>query len=823
VADRTVSVRLIADTTAYTAGMAKAGAATTALGTQATVATGKADKGFTTAATGLGKFATAAALGGTAFAALGVAGAFVVSRFASFEAEMSQVQAATGATGKEFQALGNAAIDLGADTKFSATEAAQGITALAKAGVSTTDILEGGLKGALDLAAAGSMEVGAAAEIAATAMTQFNLEGSDVPHVADLIAAAAGKAQGSVADLGMALKQGGLVASQMGLSIEETTAGLAAFASAGLIGSDAGTSLKTALLRLADPSKEAAATLHALGINTYDAQGQFVGLESLAGQLKSQLSGLSQAQRDAALATIFGSDAVRAAGVLLREGAGGMARWRAEVDSAGFAARQAAINTDNLRGDFEKFRGAVDSAAISSGKAAGGGLRALVQAMTEGAQAVDDFMARVEPFINALGRIADAAEGAGVSVETFAVSAARAIAGPLVLGWEAAGVVADQFAEKAEESERRSEAFAISGSEHALMIMEAQAELGAELDRTSTSALGTAEALAALNEAQLTAANSADGARGAARNLEAAYDAAAEAAATNGATLDINTQAGRDNEAALDGVASSARDVAGKMSEAGASTEAIQGTVQTARDNFLRLAGQMGLSADQANNLADQLGLVPGNYTANVNVLGTEQAASKVNGLQAVINGLTGKTVYIDTVGRQFTSPSGGRSLQGGETMARGGQVGAAHAVGGPIGMMASGQLIVPNYARGDDQVISAKTGEFVMTTQAVAAYGVPFMEAINATGMAGGGILGHGSAAFNASGRPERILNPAQTESFDKLVTVLAGGARGGGVGNSYNINVTVPAAAHPAQVGAEVVRVIKEYEARSGAGWRN
>jgi TP901 family phage tail tape measure protein len=133
-----------------------------------------------------------------------------------------------------------------------------GIEALAKAGVSTTDILGGGLTGALSLAAAGNQSVGDAAETAASAMTQFKLSGKDIPHIADLLAAGAGKAQGEVSDLAMALNQTGLVASQTGLSINETTAGLAAFASAGLIGSDAGTSFKTMLLRLTPTSGQGA-------------------------------------------------------------------------------------------------------------------------------------------------------------------------------------------------------------------------------------------------------------------------------------------------------------------------------------------------------------------------------------------------------------------------------------------------------------------------------------------------------------------------------------------------------------------------------------
>src|SRR5690606_15055149 len=279
---------------------------------------------------------------------------YAVKTFADFDAAMSSVAAATMTTGSELESLRQAAIDAGAATAFSATEAAGAIENLATAGVSTSDILNGGLTGALDLAAAGELGVADAAEIAATAMTQFGLSGEDVTHIADLLAAGAGKAQGDVTDLAGALKQSGLVASQFGLSIEETTGTLAAFASAGMVGSDAGTSLRTMLLRLANPAGETAEKMAELGINAYDAQGEFIGMAGLAQQLQSRLGGLTQAQRDQALAQIFGMDAIRAANILMTQGESGIREWIDAVDDQGYAAEQAAIRMDNLKGDIER-------------------------------------------------------------------------------------------------------------------------------------------------------------------------------------------------------------------------------------------------------------------------------------------------------------------------------------------------------------------------------------------------------------------------------------------------------------------------------------
>jgi TP901 family phage tail tape measure protein len=361
-------------------------------------------------------------LGGVGLAAAAGVG-LAVKKFADFDKAMSNVKAATHETAGNMEELRQAAIKAGKDTAFSATEAAQGIENLAKAGVSTKDILGGGLKGALDLAAAGELGVADAAETAATAMTQFKLKGTDVPHIADLLAAAAGKAQGEVSDMAMGLKQGGLVAAQMGLSIEETTGTLAAFASAGLIGSDAGTSLKTMLLQLANPSEKAAGLMKELNLNVYDSQGAFMGVAPLAEQLKVKLGNLSAEQRNSALATIFGSDAIRAASVLYSQGAAGIADWTTKVNDQGFAAETAAIKTDNLKGDIERLGGSIDTALIQQGSGANDSLRAMAQGaglLVDGIGNLPDVVPKIGL---ALGGIA-AAGGLGAAGLLKAASAA---------------------------------------------------------------------------------------------------------------------------------------------------------------------------------------------------------------------------------------------------------------------------------------------------------------------------------------------------------------------------------------------------------------
>ncbi|MFG1659087.1 phage tail tape measure protein [Micromonospora chersina] len=366
-AQRTVSVKLTADVASYMAGLRQAGVATKTL---------KSEMDKAAKAGHLDQVADSAAIAGLGLA--GLAGA-AVKFGADFEKQMSAVSAATHASAADLERLRKAALQAGKDTAYSATEAAQGIEELSKAGVSTSAILSGGLAGALDLAAAGGLDVAEAAETAASAMTQFGLKGSDVPHIADLLAAAAGKAQGSVHDMGYALSQAGLVAHQMGLSVEDTTGTLAAFASAGLLGSDAGTSMKTMFIALANPSEKAAGLMEELGIAAYDAQGNFVGVTALAGQLRDRLGTLTQEQRNAALATIFGSDAIRAASILYDQGAAGIQGWIDKTNDAGFAAETAAMRTDNLAGDIERLKGSLETLAIESSSGANGGLRALTQ------------------------------------------------------------------------------------------------------------------------------------------------------------------------------------------------------------------------------------------------------------------------------------------------------------------------------------------------------------------------------------------------------------------------------------------------------------
>jgi TP901 family phage tail tape measure protein len=393
-----IMIRLSADTSNYSTKMAAASTQAEKLAT-ALEKPGSKSRIASNLMAGMGLSAIALGVSATKMAA-------------DFDQSMSTIQADLQASDGDMQKLRAAAIQAGADTIYSANEAADGIDALGKAGLSTADILSGGLSGALNLAASDGMQVGEAAELMSTTLKQFNLEGADAGKVADALAAGAGKAVGSAHDLGLALNQAGLMANSMGVSMTEAVGTLAAFANAGMIGSDAGTSLKTMLQRLSNPTKEAQAQMDELGISVYDAGGQFVGLESFAGQLKTSLSGLTQEQRNAALSVIFGSDAVRAANVLYSEGSEGIKGWNKAVSESGFATDVASKKTDNLKGDLESLSGSFETLMINLGEGSQGMLRNLVQ----GADTLVQSFSSLPAPIQQAGIAMTAAVGGGVAL-----------------------------------------------------------------------------------------------------------------------------------------------------------------------------------------------------------------------------------------------------------------------------------------------------------------------------------------------------------------------------------------------------------------------
>lgn len=367
--NKNIVVRLMADTSQYEASLAKAGKSTEELAgglEKSGSKTGIVTKGITAA--------------GLAVAAFGVAS---IKMAADFDEQMSTVQANSGATSAQLGQLREAALQAGAITVYTASESAGAINDLAKAGMSVSDILSGGLTASLNLAAAGQMNVGDAAEYMSQALTMFHLSGKDATSTADALAAGADKAVGNVSDFGDALNNCGVMANSFGMNLQETVGVLGLFAQNGIVGAEAGTQLNSMLMRLAHPAADAESTMKELGISTHDASGKFVGMSNLAGQLHDKLGKLTDQQRQEAEATIFGSYAIKGAGIIMDAGKSGVDKWTKAVSDSGFAAQQASNKTNNLKGDLKMLESATQSAMTKIGEGAQGPLRKFAQGITD--------------------------------------------------------------------------------------------------------------------------------------------------------------------------------------------------------------------------------------------------------------------------------------------------------------------------------------------------------------------------------------------------------------------------------------------------------
>lgn len=297
------------------------------------------------------------------------AGGAATSVAAGFDDAMSQVQGALGGASEDMDGLRDLALQLGADTVFSATESAQAMVELAKGGLTEAQIKGGALAASMDLAAAGQLNLADAAATTVQMMGSFGLGAGDATRIANALAGAANASSADVSDLTQAMSQCSAQASLAGWSLEDTAAALALFADHGVKGSDAGTSLKTMLQRLAAPTDQAAEAIAAYGLNIRDSNGKMKDISGIADELTGKLGGLSDAERDAALQTIFGSDASRAAAILMQSGSEGLAKYIAATNDATAAETMASAQKGELSWALENMGGAVESASIAFGTA----------------------------------------------------------------------------------------------------------------------------------------------------------------------------------------------------------------------------------------------------------------------------------------------------------------------------------------------------------------------------------------------------------------------------------------------------------------------
>ncbi len=326
--------------------------------------------------------------GALAAIALGKALRATIGLTAQFETQLNVFAATTGASAEQMERVAAAAEELGKDISLPAVtagDAAEAMTELAKAGLSVQDALNGA-RGVLQLATAAAISNSAAVEIAANAINAFGLAGRDAERVADVLANAANAAQGSILDMGIALQQAAAVGRQVGLTFEDTSTFLTILARNGLRSSDAGTSLRTALIRLVNPTKEAAAKIKELGIEIRDSQGNL--RVDIFQQFANATRELSPAARDAALALIGGQDAIRAFSILGRQSIGTLLRYRKELREQGTAADVAAARTKGLAGAGGALSSTLQTIATQIGLRVAPGITDFTNSLTAGISAI---------------------------------------------------------------------------------------------------------------------------------------------------------------------------------------------------------------------------------------------------------------------------------------------------------------------------------------------------------------------------------------------------------------------------------------------------
>lgn len=281
-----------------------------------------------------------------------------------YEAQLSRVQAISGATAEELQGLDDVAKKLGAETVFSATEAAAGMENLASAGFTVSEI-SASMAGMLDLAAVSGGDVAAAADVAASALNAFGLEASEASHVADVFAKAAADTNAEALDMGEAMKYIAPVAHNMGISLEETAAAIGIMSDAGIKGSQAGTTLRGALTRLTKPTDKMCGVMDKLGLSFYDSKGNMISLEEQVAMLQESFEGLTQEEKNNALSVLYGTEALSGMMALIEAGPEKLDELTTSlINSDGAAKEMAETMMNNLKGSFEDLCGSVETLGI---------------------------------------------------------------------------------------------------------------------------------------------------------------------------------------------------------------------------------------------------------------------------------------------------------------------------------------------------------------------------------------------------------------------------------------------------------------------------
>ena len=306
-------------------------------------------------------------LGGFAAASTAVAGfgAAAVKSGMQFDATMSEVSAISGATGQEFDSLRDKALEMGAKTKFSASEAGEAMTYMAMAGWKAEDMI-GGIEGIMNLAAASGEDLATTSDIVTDALTALGLQASDSGHFADVLAAASSNANTNVGMMGETFKYAAPLAGAMGYTAEDTALAIGLMANAGIKGSQSGTALRSIMTRLAKPTKDSAAAMNALGISITNSDGSMKPLGTTINEMRTAFSGLSEEQKATYAAMLGGQEAMSGLLAIVNAAPADVEKLtNALNDCNGAAEEMAATMIDNLQGDLTLLGSAFESLQIA--------------------------------------------------------------------------------------------------------------------------------------------------------------------------------------------------------------------------------------------------------------------------------------------------------------------------------------------------------------------------------------------------------------------------------------------------------------------------
>ena len=342
-------------------------------------------------------------------AAMG-AGILMVGK--KYETAMKDMEVFTHATGAEFNKLKDLTTYVGLNMSYTATEAADAITELSKAGMSTATILGGGLVDSLNLATAGGMKVGDAAQFAVSAINSFRFEALTTTQATNTLAGAANSSAANLQDLQASLKYVGVSAGLLKFGFSDVNTALALFANHGLKGSSAGTALDNMLSRLDPKTKQATATMKSLGIITkdnknlfLDSQGNIKDLAGITEVLTDKMAKMTTTERQKALTEMFNVRGARGAGILFQEAGAGIDRMAASIEKNSDIAEMAKKKLENLEGRIKVFKSSVETAALKIYELFAPALSKIIEVLTYVVNAFITAPKSIQIFIAVLGLI----------------------------------------------------------------------------------------------------------------------------------------------------------------------------------------------------------------------------------------------------------------------------------------------------------------------------------------------------------------------------------------------------------------------------------